>query len=396
MPRLSLRHHAAILLIAATLGLTACSSGGDGATTPAPAAPAAPTAAPTATVAVATVAPRATLAPAGGGVSPTFSVAAVNAQARPAIVQITNSQKVRPRSSFRTYVVPAGVGTGFIFDPRGYILTNHHVVAGATTLTVVTDDDQTYDAQLVGADPDGDLAVVKIQGPGDFPTVPLGASGALVVGQPVVAIGNALALEGGPTVTAGVVSALRRTVQEPPAEQTPNRPGPFLVDVIQTDTAINPGNSGGPLLDASGAVVGINTLGTVEAEPGVPAQGVNFAIAIDTARATARHLMNGTPVPHPYLGADWTPLNAVQDAQLQLPPNTGVMLDQPQPGSPAANAGLKQGDVLLKVGEQVIKGEDGFPTMLLRQQPGDTITLTVLRNGAQQAVAVTLAQTPTQ
>lgn len=389
MPRMILYHRTAILLIAATLGLTACSIGSDGTTT---GATAGPSAAPTASVAIAPTV--ATVSPAAAAISPTFSVAAVNAQTRPAIVQITNSQKVRPRASLSTYVVPAGVGTGFIFDPRGYILTNNHVVSGATTLTVVTSDEKTYDAQLIGTDPDGDLAVIKIQGAGDFPTVPLGDSGALVVGQPVVAIGNALALEGGPTVTAGVVSALNRTVQEPPPEQNSSQAGPFLVDVIQTDTAINPGNSGGPLLDAGGNVVGINTLGTVEAEPGVPAQGVNFAIAINTARATAQHLMKGEQVPRPYLGADWSPLTAVQDAQMKLPANTGIMIGQIQSGSPAAKAGLKQGDVVLKLDGRDIKGEDGFPTLLLKHQPGDTIALTFARNGARQTVSVTLAQTP--
>jgi S1-C subfamily serine protease len=393
MSRSFTSHRIAIFLIAATLGLTACSIGGNGTpTSPTTNPTTGPSASPAASVAIATSAPRATLSPAAAAVSPTFSVAAVNAQVRPAIVQITNSQKVRPRASLSTYVVPAGVGTGFIFDPRGYILTNNHVVAGATTLTVVTSEEKTYDAQLVGADPDGDLAVVKIQGTSDFPTVPLGDSGALLVGQPVVAIGNALALEGGPTVTAGVVSALNRTVQEPPPEENKSQAGPFLVDVIQTDTAINPGNSGGPLLDAGGNVVGINTLGTVEAEPGVPAQGVNFAIAINTARTTAQHLINGERVPRPYFGADWSPLTAVQDAQMKLPANTGIMLGQTPSGSPAAKAGLKQGDVVLKLDGQDIKGEDGFPTLLLRHQPGDTITLTFVRSGPQQTASVVLTQ----
>ena len=203
-----------------------------------------------------------TIAPAATGMdAPMLSVKEVNRRARPAVVQVTNNQQQQARTSNNPltprgtagagYEVPAGTGTGFIFDKRGYIITNNHVVEGAASLTVTTTDNKNYDAKLIGAYPDGDIAVIQIQCPGDCPIVALGDSSRLEVGDGVVAIGNALALEGGPTVTAGVVSALGRTLQEPGDN---NQGGPFLTDLIQTDAAINPGNSGGPLFNMQGEV----------------------------------------------------------------------------------------------------------------------------------------------
>ncbi len=317
-----------------------------------------------------------------------LSVAQINQKARPAVVQVTNNQKVQGRFGAASgTAIPAGVGTGFIFDKRGYILTNNHVVEGANSLTVATTDNKTFDAKIVGAYPQGDLAVIQITGTGDLPTVALGDSSKLQVGDPVVAIGNALALQGGPTVTAGVVSALGRVEQEPSSGSTP---GAFLVDLIQTDAAINPGNSGGPLLNAVGQVVGINTLGSTQA------QGINFSIAINSAKPVADALIAGQPVPRPFVGVTTGSLNPQQDAQLKLPANTGVGIASVQSGTPGDKAGLKMDDVIIKFDGQDVHGEEGFVGLLLTHKPGDTVTFTVLRSGQQQDLKVTLGQAPKQ
>ncbi len=339
-------------------------------------------------------------APVGVGGQP-LSVAAINQKVRPAVVQITNNQKAQGRfGQSNGIAVPAGVGTGFIFDKRGYILTNNHVVEGANSLTVATTDNKTYDGKIVGTYPQGDLAVVQINGNGDMPTVALGDSSKLQVGDPVVAIGNALALQGGPTVTSGVVSALGRVAQEPASGSSGggsnNAGGPFLVDLIQTDAAINPGNSGGPLLNAAAQVVGINTLGAGQAEPGVQAEGIGFAISINSAKPVADALIAGQPVPRPFVGITTGSLNPQQDAQLNLPANTGIGIASVQSGSPADKAGLQTNDIIIKFDGQTIQGEEGFVGFLLTHKPGDTVTFTVLRNKQQQDIKVTLGQAPTQ
>src|SRR5690242_19615660 len=183
----------------------------------------------------------------------------VAGQVRPVIVQITNLQQQPGQFLSRGATVPAGVGSGVIYDAQGHVLTNNHVVAGAQQLQVSLPDRRSFAARVVGADPQTDLAVLQIQGD-NLPIAQLGDSSQLQVGDWVVAIGNALALPGGPTVTQGVVSATGRTVQEPPSGQGPGgagpaggtggtAAGPFLFDLIQTDAPINPGNSGGPLVD---------------------------------------------------------------------------------------------------------------------------------------------------
>ncbi len=318
-----------------------------------------------------------------------LTVAQINQKVRAAVVQITNNQKVQGKfGASNGAAVPAGVGTGFIFDKRGYILTNNHVVEGASSLTVATTDNKTYDGKIVGTYPQGDLAVVQINGNGDLPTVVLGDSSTLQVGDPLVAIGNALALQGGPTVTAGVVSALGRVEQEPGSGSN-SANGPFLVDLIQTDAAINPGNSGGPLLNVAAQVVGINTLGSTQA------QGIGFAISINSAKPVADALIAGQPVPRPFIGVTTGSLNPQQDAQLNLPANTGVGIATVQAGTPADKAGLKTNDVITKFDGQTVQGEEGFVGLLLRHKPGDTVTFTILRSGQQQEIKVTLGQAPT-
>jgi serine protease Do len=432
MPLTRTRAIPVTLMLLIALFLSACSLGGNSSSATTPAPTTAPTTAAAATVS-ATTAPAsavvATAAPSGAprsttavGTSATgsataasasttananatpattlisapvttsgqlLSVAQINQKVRPAVVQITNNQKVQGRfGQSNGIAVPAGVGTGFIFDKRGYILTNNHVVEGANSLTVATTDNKTFDGKIIGTYPQGDLAVVQINGNGELPTAELGDSSKLQVGDPLVAIGNALALQGGPTVTAGVVSALGRVEQEP--GNGPNSAGgAFLVDLIQTDAAINPGNSGGPLLNAAAQVVGINTLGSSQA------QGIGFAISINSAKPVADALIAGQPVPRPFVGITTGSLNPQQDAQLGLPANTGVGIGSVSAGSPAEKAGLKADDIIIKFDGKAVQGEEGFVGLLLAHKPGDTVTFTVLRNKQPQDVKVTLGQAPT-
>jgi S1-C subfamily serine protease len=294
---------------------------------------------------------------------------------KPAVVQITNEQ-VQIDAFNQSLSVPAGVGSGVIYDAQGHILTNNHVIDGAQQLTIGLPDGRSFPAKLVGADPQTDLAVVQIQG-SNLPVATLGDSAALQVGDWVVAIGNALALPGGPTVSAGVVGALGRTVQEP--GDTNTSAGPYLFDVIQTDAPINPGNSGGPLINLNGQVIGINTLVAGQAEPGVQAEGIGFAISIATAKPIAGQLVATGHVVHPFLGAVVVALNPVITSRLGIDAKNGVLIANVQPGLPAAEAGLRPRDVVTKIDGKDVTDDSAFAEIINSYKPGDTITLTVLR-----------------
>ena len=317
-------------------------------------------------------------------------IADVAAKVKPGVVQITNEQLTLNQLN-QGALVPAGVGTGVIIDEAGHILTNDHVIAGAQKMTVSLPDGRSFPATLVGRDPRSDLAVIQIKGT-NLPVIPLGDSAKLVVGQWVVAIGNALALQGGPTVTAGVVSALGRTVQEPPSSN--GQAGPCLFDVIQTDAPINPGNSGGPLVNLQGRVIGINTLGIVQAEPGVPAQSVGFAIAIDTAKPIADELISTGHVTYAFLGVGLYPNSPAIAARLNLPSKPGMIVTSLVQDGPSARAGVQQGDVIVAVDGKPITDESTLSRILLSHKPGDKITLTVARGSGQQTITVTLGMAP--
>jgi S1-C subfamily serine protease len=321
------------------------------------------------------------------------AIRAVADEVRPAVVQITNVQ-VQPDQFVGGggSAVPAGTGSGVIYDSQGHILTNNHVVAGAQQLRVSLTDRRSFNANLIGADPQTDLAVVQIQGD-NLPVAALGDSTQLQVGDWVVAIGNALALPGGPTVTQGVVSALGRTVQEPGDQ--PNTSGPFLFNAIQTDAPINPGNSGGPLVNLDGQVVGINTLVAGQAEPGVQAQGIGFAISIAAAKPIADELVANGRAVHPFLGIQYGVLTPAIAAQLGVNAQNGIVIGAVMRGSPAATAGLQPRDVVTAVDGQQIMDESTLAQVLGQHKPGDTVQLTVIRNGQQQDVSVTLGETPT-
>ncbi|MGI9145730.1 MAG: S1C family serine protease [Chloroflexota bacterium] len=283
------------------------------------------------------------------------------------------------------------MGSGVIYDAQGHILTNNHVVAGSQQLQVSLPDKRSFPATMVGADPQTDLAVVQIESD-NLPVAQLGDSGQLQVGDWVVAIGNALALPGGPTVTQGVVSALGRTVQEP--GDTPNSSGPFLFNAVQTDAPINPGNSGGALVNLQGQVIGINTLVAGQAEPGVQAQGIGFAIAIATAKPIADELVSTGHAVHPYLGIQYGQLTPAIAKQLGVNAQNGVAIGAVAPGSPAAKAGLRPKDVITEADGQQLTEESSLVQALSQHKPGETVPLSVLRGGQQLTVQVTLGTAP--
>jgi S1-C subfamily serine protease len=322
---------------------------------------------------------------------------------RPATVQITNEQATF--DTFSDETVPAGVGTGVIYDKDGHIITNNHVVEGASKLMAALPDGRSFEAKLIGTDPRTDIAVVQIQA-SDLPIANLGDSSKTAVGDWAIAVGNALGLPGGPTVTFGVVSALDRSALEPssssPNQGNPNqggRPsssagGPQLFGLIQTDAAINPGNSGGPLANSNGDVIGINTLVAGEAEPGLQAQGIGFAININTAKRIADELVKNGSVQHAYLGVNYVPLTPAIANQIGTNAKNGIAVARVLPGSPAAQAGLQTKDVITQVNGKDLKGESDLAQQVDGFKPGDQVTLTVVRGNQPQQIKVTLGKAP--
>jgi serine protease Do len=321
-----------------------------------------------------------------------FSVAMrqVAARVRPAVVQIT-SQQLQVDQFNQPFAVPAGVGSGVIYDPQGYILTNDHVVEGASTLQVTLPDGRSFRGTLIGADPQTDLAVLQIRGD-NLPLAEIGDSSQLQVGDWVVAIGNALALPRGPTVTQGIVSGVNRSVQEPGSSG--QAVGPFLFGLIQTDASINPGNSGGPLSNLAGQVIGINTLVAGQAEPGIQTQGIGFAISTSVAKPVADELVASGHVSHPYIGVAYTPLTPALANQLGIPDSSGFVITRVAPGSPAEQAGLRPRDVVVAIDDAPIPSDVGAAEALANHRVGDTITLTVQRGTQTLQIPVTLGTRP--
>ena len=388
-----------IALAALSLFVAACQGGSNGDQPAAPPAVASVAPATSSPIAVASSPVAAARSTASGAPELASAIRDVAQRVKPAIVQITVEQQVQAEQFDQPFTVPAGVGSGVIYDQQGHILTNNHVVDGATTLLIGLPDGRSFPGTLVGADPRTDLAVLQISGD-NLPVAELGDSRQLQVGDWVVAIGNALSLPGGPTVTQGVVSALGRTIQEP---SSPNgrgqgsqqrQPGPFLFDVIQTDAPINPGNSGGALVDLQSRVIGINTLVAGQAERGIPAQGIGFAIAISTAKPIADALVANGRVVHPYIGITYAPLNPLTRAQLNISAKAGAVVGQIIAGSPAAEAGLQPRDVIVEVDGQPLEGESGLAKVINSHKVGDTIVLTVIRAGQQERLSVRLAEMP--
>jgi serine protease Do len=310
--------------------------------------------------------------------------------AKPPVVQIVS--RVETDMFEEPLTVPAGVGSGVIYDEEGHILTNNHVIAHAEELTVSLPDGRTFTAEVVGRDPRSDIAVLQIDGD-DLPVADLGNSDGLRVGDWVIAIGNALGLPGGPTVTAGVVSTLDRTLRQPPNAPEGGQ-GYFLFDLIQTDAPINPGNSGGPLINLAGEVVGINALGAGMTDAGVQAQGIGFAISIVTAHSIAEKLVAQGEVVYPYMGIRYLTLNPAVAAQLGIERTRGIIIGEVVDGSPADEAGLQQEDIVTAVDGTKLEGQSDLARIINERVPGDTLTLTVLREGEEMQLELTLGEAP--
>jgi S1-C subfamily serine protease len=352
------------------------------------------------------------------------SVSLSNAAAQPAPVAATAAAAPGTVAAVAQSVGPAvvsvrtdqGLGSGVIYDPSGLILTNAHVVDGAQSITIGLVDGRHFNGKVVGADGGFDVAVIKVDGASNLPTATLGDSANLQVGDPVVTIGNPFGFDH--TLTTGVVSALNRPVSE--GQGSYNQP------MIQTDAAINPGNSGGPLLDLSGQVQGITTL--VAAPQGVPAQGLGFAVPVTTAKRIADQLVQQGKVTHsgqPYLGVSLSDINRPdttpgfpgqpipglpgvpgprgRGGQGATPRPTapagvdhGALVGDVQQSSAAASAGLQTGDVIVNFDNFDIYNPDELLQRLVLHKPGDQLSLTIVRNGQQQNLTLTVGEAPVQ
>jgi serine protease Do len=307
------------------------------------------------------------------------SITDVVDQVNPAVVSI-----VVGTVSYNWFMQPVpseAAGSGVIIDENGYIVTNNHVVEDSTSITVSLTDGRSFDATLVGTDPSTDLAVIKIEGD-NLPTASFGNSSALRVGDWVVAIGNALALEGGPTVTVGVVSAMGRTI-EVDSDTT-------LYNLIQTDAAINPGNSGGPLIDLDGEVIGINTAKVSS----VDVSGVGFAISSNSALPIIDELITKGYVSRPYLGVSMVTVTPAIVRSYDLRVDTGAMIYYMSQGTPAANAGLRPGDVIVGIDDSEIETADDAILAIRNHSVGDTVEVKYYRGSSLQIASVTLTEKP--
>jgi len=276
-------------------------------------------------------------------------------------------------------VIPVkGVGSGFIFDERGYILTNYHVIEGAKKITVTLTDGRVFEGKLVGAYRSLDIAVLKIEA-GNLVAAKLGNSDKLRVGQRVFAIGNPFGLAGGPTVTSGVISALKRTIR--------SERGVFR-NLVQTDAAINPGNSGGPLVNVDGEVIAINTAI-------IPfAQGIGFAIPINIAKEIAKDIITYGSYTRPWLGIVGVSLNQQIAEYYSLPVKRGVLVVRVTPDGPADKAGIKRGDIIIEFDNKRIDRIEDLQGILAEKRHGCRCEAVILRGLRKLNVRVLLEKAP--
>ncbi|MGA3058503.1 MAG: trypsin-like peptidase domain-containing protein [Candidatus Limnocylindrales bacterium] len=320
--------------------------------------------------------------------SDSSTVVAAVSKVGPAVVQIVANDGAGTTS----------IGSGIIYDVRGWTLTNKHVVAGAKTITIRLPDDRRVAGTTYGLDTLTDLAIVKIDGVLDLKAAPIGDSSTLQVGQMAIAIGSPLGLGYPNSATEGIVSALGRDISvggDTPAtaNDTTNLHG-----LIQTDAAINPGNSGGPLVDASGRVVGITTASASSAS------GIGFAIPINTAKPIMQQALAGEKLSRPFIGVTYELIDRGLAADLSLPLNqgawvhkedsSGTSLEAVTPGSPGDIAGIKTGDIITSVEGQAIDGSHRLEDLLVQYAPGRTISLQLYRDGSYITVRVTLGTRP--
>ena len=297
---------------------------------------------------------------------------------KPSVVQIVT--EIVGMGMFNQPIPGRGVGTGVVLDQRGHILTNNHVIQRAQRLTVTLSNGESFPAQVVGSDFTTDLAVIRISADGLVPAR-LGVSAEVQVGEDVVAIGHALGLKGGPTVSKGVVSALGRSI-DTDARTT-------IVDLIQTDSSINPGNSGGPLVNDRAEVIGINTAIT---EGG---RGIGFAINIDDAKVVVAQLLKTGSVNRGFLGISPFNLDPGLAKRLNLAVDEGIIVARVIPGTAAEEAGLQVEDVIVQLGEVSIVNTGELSKFLMTHPPGDTVEVVFYRGSTKKTAQITLRQRPT-
>ena len=299
-------------------------------------------------------------------------------------VEHAGSSTVNVSTASRPYGPPfgpwprRGFGSGVVLDNKGHILTTNHVVEGAEKVIVTFDDGRVLSGTVVGGDEETDVAVVRVDG-STVPPAEYANSDELKVGQPVLAIGNPLGLPGGPTVTSGVISSLRRHLGRGPGDGLP---------VIQTDAAVNPGNSGGPLVDLRGRVVAINSATIPYAE------GIGFAIPINAALAVAKEIIEHGLVQRPWLGIGGYDVDRRLAAYYGFASRRGVFVAEITPGSPAEAAGLQVGDVVTDLGGRALDGVADLIDTLRKQAIGNAIEIAVERRGQSLHLKATLGRRP--
>lgn len=282
------------------------------------------------------------------------------------------------QDSFYQVVPVKGIGSGVIIDASGYVITNRHVIEGARRIDVTLASGEVLAGRMAGACGSDDIAIIKVSGK-NLPAAELGDSDALRVGQTVFAMGNPLGLIGGPTVTRGVISSVKRSIRSDEG---------VLEDLVQTDAAINPGNSGGPLVDTEGRVIAINTAI-------VPfAQGIGFAIPVNTAKRCATDIIAHGVVVRPYLGVSGLSVTPEIAEYYKLHAERGALVADVMRNSPASKAGLERGDIIIAFGEKAIGGIDELVRCVSKCKAGERVRLTVVRGVEKYAVNATLEKTP--
>jgi serine protease Do len=308
----------------------------------------------------------------------------------PAVVNIQTESTIRQRE-FDPFFDPFGafggrdrsytsqsLGSGFVWSSEGIIVTNNHVVEGASRITVNFSDGTQLAAKLIGVDPDSDVAVLRVDAK-NLLTAPIGTSSDLQIGETVIAVGNPFGLSG--TVTTGVVSALGRSVPSKEAGRT-------FTDFIQTDASINPGNSGGPLLNIEGRVVGINTMIFANA------QGIGFAIPVDRAKKVIQDILRYGQVHSAWIGAVTATITPEEARRTGLPTSRGALVARVISGSPAQAAGLRAGDIITAVAGRAVDSREAFSTLTATVAAGQPLPLTVARGGTSQSISVRPSEAP--
>jgi len=292
---------------------------------------------------------------------------------------VVNINTVRLLHDFYYQVVPVqGMGSGVIIDPKGFIITNNHVIEGAEKINATLASGEVLPGKLVGTCVSDDIAVVKVDGK-NLPTAELGDSGELRVGQTVFAIGNPFGLAGGPTVTKGVISAVKRSIRSERG---------LIENLVQTDASINPGNSGGPLVDIRGRVVAINTAI-------VPfAQGIGFAIPVNSVKRCSTEIITHGRVMRPWLGVSGLSLTPEIASYYNLPVEKGALITEVMPNSPAEKAEMQRGDIIIGFGDKSINNIEELVKEIQKRKIGEKARVLLLRGGEKWIADATLEKTP--